>query len=143
MRANQYTSFHKMQNVALWGQTLSRNRNDMATYCIVLCMLRCFHIRLLYVATNCLLLLVGQVLAAVERDTRMKMASVVPRKGTEGDFACRRLGAFTGELGLDGEGLHFEVGPGSRNPGSGGGSDGDPAGSEDDYGVFASWEHWE
>ena len=42
------------------------------------------------------------VLAARERDTRMTCATVVPRKGTTGEFACRRMVAFIKEIGLEG-----------------------------------------
>ena len=40
------------------------------------------------------------ILAARERRTRMVMATVVPRKGTEGAFAAKRVISFLAELGI-------------------------------------------
>lgn len=41
------------------------------------------------------------ILVAVDRDSRMTMSAVVPRKGSTGAFAARRLNAFIKELGCE------------------------------------------
>ena len=45
------------------------------------------------------------ILVAKEKGTKMTMSSVVPRKGTTGDFAAKRVVAFVKEIGLEGAAL--------------------------------------
>jgi len=52
------------------------------------------------VATGCMTVLVLR-----DRDTKMMLATVVPRKGTKGEFAARRSAAFCAEIGYTGASL--------------------------------------
>jgi hypothetical protein len=45
------------------------------------------------------------VLVLRDRDTRMLMTTVVPRKGTKGEFAAKRSAAFCSEIGYTGASL--------------------------------------
>jgi hypothetical protein len=49
------------------------------------------------------------MLVARERDTKMTCATIVPRKGTTGNFACRRIAAFVKEIGLEGADIIFKT----------------------------------